>query len=317
MALYLERKPSEVIKGILIILIVFGHNHILSPNTESGGIMDYLYQFHVAGFFILPFFYQHSATLSWERVGNVIVRNWMPYLWICCLCWLAFSAVKGSFEFGCQHVMDFFLGTQTPIRRSFGFVFPWFLPTYCSLSIMLLVARKYRYVFLLLALMGCATFMMSWMEFYIFKNTVPFGAGLALNYFASGAITFAIHKYVKYGRYIGAFAFVALSVCWWLKLSLGVLYHFMPATFFLLLLTIAPLMNSKWLQMLGKHSLGIYLFHVFVLNFLFRLLPHTQVWGWLEFIISLLISLLLIMCIDKVERLKRFMFPHSVKDLRI
>lgn len=279
--------------------------------------MDYLYQFHVAGFFILPFFYQNSATLSWERVGTIIVRNWMPYLWVCCLCWLVFSAVKGSFEFGCQHVMDFFLGTQTPIRRSFGFVFPWFLPTYCSLSIMLLVARKYRYVFLLLALMGCATFMMSWMEFYIFKKTVPFGAGLALNYFASGAITFAIHKYVKYGRYIGAFAFVALSVCWWLKLSLGVLYHFMPATFFLLLLTIAPLMNSKWLQMLGKHSLGIYLFHVFVLNFLFRLLPHTQVWGWLEFIISLLISLLLIMCIDKVERLKRFMFPHSVKDLRI
>ena len=51
---YIDRNQSETIKGILILLIVFGHNHVLCPNTEIGGMMDYLYLFHIAGFFILP-----------------------------------------------------------------------------------------------------------------------------------------------------------------------------------------------------------------------------------------------------------------------
>ena len=311
---YLNREQSECIKGILIILIVLGHNHILCPNTVSGGLMEYLYTFHVAGFFILPFFYQSETKTSWTKAGNTIIRCWVPYFWICLCCWLSYSIVSHHFEFGFNHIVAFFQGTQTPIRRSFGFVFPWFLPTYCSLSIMLLVAKKYQFVFVLQALLGCATFMMSWMEFYIFKNTVPFGAGLALNYFASGAITFAIHRYVKYGRYIGAFVFVALSVCWWLKLPLGVLYHFMPATFFLLLLCIAPLIDHKWLQMLGKHSLGIYLFHVFFINALERLLPPDLWCGWLIFPISLLIPMMISYYINQYGTVRSFLFPKSGRE---
>ena len=59
---YIDRNQSETIKGILILLIVFGHNHVLCPNTEIGGMMDYLYLFHIAGFFILPFFYKTNLT---------------------------------------------------------------------------------------------------------------------------------------------------------------------------------------------------------------------------------------------------------------
>ena len=80
---YIDRNQSETIKGILILLIVFGHNHVLCPNTEIGGMMDYLYLFHIAGFFILPFFYKTNKTISIEHIKSLVVRNYVPFFLIC------------------------------------------------------------------------------------------------------------------------------------------------------------------------------------------------------------------------------------------
>ena len=52
--LYIDRDTSSVIKGVLIILIVIGHNKVLCSTDNKGA--DYLYLFHVICFFILPFF---------------------------------------------------------------------------------------------------------------------------------------------------------------------------------------------------------------------------------------------------------------------
>ena len=64
--LYIDRDTSSVIKGVLIILIVMGHNKVLCSTDNKGA--DYLYLFHVICFFILPFFYDtkngHSQFLS-------------------------------------------------------------------------------------------------------------------------------------------------------------------------------------------------------------------------------------------------------------
>lgn len=51
--LYIDRDTSSVIKGVLIILIVMGHNKVLCSTDNKGA--DYLYLFHVICFFILPF----------------------------------------------------------------------------------------------------------------------------------------------------------------------------------------------------------------------------------------------------------------------
>lgn len=313
---YVNRESSEVIKGILICLIVLGHNHILCPNTVSGGMMDFLYQFHVGGFFVLPFFYQRNISVSWETICNIIIRCWIPYLWVCILCWLTFSLYQHTFDFGWRHVMAFFNGTPTPVLHYFGFIFPWFLPTYCSLSILLLLAWNNKWLYYLFIILGLGTFLMSWQEFYDLKLILPFGVGPAIHYFVSGVIAFVVNKHIKYGKYIGASLFAILSFFWWMNFQIGLLYHLMPTAFFLLLLCVVPYMCFNWLRLLGKYSLGIYLFHVFVLNIMFRLFPQTVLWGWIELFLSVSVSLLITIGINKVGRIRKLLFPHTLMDFK-
>ena len=314
--IYLDKEQSESIKGILIVLIVFGHNHVLCPNTESGGIMEYLYTFHVASFFILPFFYQSKKDVSIARIGKTIVRNWVPYFWTCLVCWIVCSLYKHNFEFGRSHVLAFFQGTQTPIQQYFGFVFPWFLPTYCTFSLLLLFARRYRWVLLALSLLGVGTFFMSWEDFYQFKNVLPFGIGLALNYFVSGVMAFYLNRCNSWVKYGGAVGFVVLSVCWWLHWSVGVLMSFMPTMFFLSLLLLVPYVNTRLLRMLGRYSLGIYLIHMFLVNITYLYFPHTLLWGWITFLMILFTSLGVTIVVYKLEVLRKIFFPASWKDFK-
>ena len=313
--IYLNREHSYAIKGALIILIVIGHNHVLCPNTESGGIMDYLYLFHVAGFFILPFFYDTQMETTWKGVFQAVIRCWIPYFWICILCFLVMCIMKHRFDFGWEHILAFFNGTQTPIRESFGFIFPWFLPTYCSFSIMLSFAKNYRWIYGILFGLAVCTFFMTWEQFYVLKNSVPFGIGLALNYFGVGVIAFGSNKYSFLAKYIGAVLFVAISVCWWMNVQTGILLNVLPSVFFLTLLCIVPYMNYGWLRILGRYSLGIYLFHVFFVNVTYILFPHTALWGWVGFMISLVIPLLMTMGIYRVICLRKLLFPRTWEEL--
>lgn len=309
--IYLNREYSDTIKGILIILIVIGHNHVLCPNTEAGGIMQYLYLFHVAGFFILPFFYNTRVDITWSSISKIIIRCWIPYFWICFLCFIVMCTVRHQFDFGWGNICAFFYGTQSPIRKYFGFIFPWFLPTYCSASIMLSFARKYRWLYTLFFVLGLSTFFMTWEQFYLFKNNVPLGLGLALSYFGAGAIAFELNRYSYWVKYIGAIMFIALSVCWWMHVPVGISCKLLPSMFFGVLLCIVPYINCGWLRILGRYSLGIYLFHVFFVNATYILFPHTTLWGWVGFTISLVIPLLMTMGIYRVACLRNLLFPRS------
>ena len=313
--IYLGRDYSDAIKGILIVFIVIGHNHILCPNTETGGIMQYLYTFHVVGFFILPFFYDKKTDVTWRGVLQTIARCWIPYFWICLLCFVVMCITKHQFDFGWGQVSAFFNGTQSPIRKNFGFIFPWFLPTFCSFSIMLSFARRYRWLYILLLVLGLCTLFMTWEQFYSLKNTIPFGGGLAVSYFGIGVIAFELNRYSRWIKYMGAVAFALLSVSWWMNVSIGIFMKLIPSAFFLALLCVMPYFNYGWLRLLGRYSLGIYLFHVFLTNATYMIFPHKWVWGWIGFAASLVLSLLMTMGIYHTEHLRKLLFPRSWEEI--
>lgn len=314
--IYLDKNISKSIKGILIILIVFGHNHVLCPNDVSGGLMEYFYKFHIAGFFILPFFYDNRQLPSRKACGNIMIRNWIPYLWICILCLFCLGLMKHHLELGGKTIVAFFMGTQTPIKHNFGFVFPWFLPTYCTMSILFLWAKKHKLFYWSLFFISLVLWGLSFEDFYVLKNIVPLGLALAIYYFGTGVLTFRLNMWSKYSKWVAIFVFAALSVCFWKHVSLGLVNMLFPVSFFLVLLLVAPRINCRFLRLLGENSLGIYLLHMFVVNVTFRLLPVTIPMGILGFLISLFVPLLINIMITRFRLFRALLYPRSVDELK-
>ena len=154
--IYLTRDESNIIKGILILLIVLGHNHFLMDG-EYVRLQIQLYKFHVIEFFILPFFYKMKADTSWEHLRDIIVRNWVPYLWILSACYLTSCIYfhKIGLEWG--HISAILLGTQTHLSKYYNFVFPWFLPTYCSFFILYLLSFKHKWLYGIMIILSVVT----------------------------------------------------------------------------------------------------------------------------------------------------------------
>lgn len=314
--IYINKNISETIKGILIILIVFGHNHVLCPNNVTGGMMDYLYMFHVICFFILPFFYENNNQITSKHLGSVFIRCWIPYFWICLICLLCTCLYRKSFVLNFSIVLAFVQGTQTPIRDAFGFVFPWFLPTYCSFVILLLFARKFKVLMFFFTLISIFTWFLSWHSFYIFKNVIPLGLGLAISYFGAGSLCYYGNRNLKYMKIWSLIIFTFLSWKYWNQENEVLLYKLFPVFFFSCLLGIAPLIHCRPLKILGKYSLGIYLFHMFFTDVSFLLLPHTTFWGVIGFFLSLSLSLFVSYFILKYEMLHKIFFPRSIDDIK-
>lgn len=315
-AYYIERNLSETIKGVLIVLIVFGHNHVLCPNTGRGEIMGYLYLFHVTGFFILPFFYLPKTDLSKKHIRDMVVRNWTPYVWICLLCWLCFSVYTKSFHFGLDTIGSILMGSQTHLSASVGFVFPWFLPTYCTFSILLCIARRYNWLMIVLTLLSIWIGTFSWDAFYHFKNSVPLGAGLAVAYFGLGVISFQVRKIWSKSYLITVPCFILLSVSYWCHLNFGHLYKLLPICFFLSLLELSKFMDTGFLRLLGRNSLGIYLFNVFFVDIMYLYFPHNAIWGIVGFVVSLIFPLLITILIYRLEIVRKIFFPRGMIDLK-
>lgn len=219
---YLSRGESDAIKGLLIALIALGHNHILCPPAGEGtNLMEWLYMFHVAGFFILPFFYDRVWVLSRRRVADCVVKLWWPYLWVLLLCWVSMCVSRHEWSFGWSQIHAAIMGTQTPIQEAFGFIFPWFLPVFCSLQILMMLAQGRRWLRLALVLVALVLLSLPWGIHYELKTAVPFGLVLAVSYFGYGVLTFSIHRLWRYAKYIAIVIFVLLSVCYGLEIPVG------------------------------------------------------------------------------------------------
>ena len=83
MNIELSRDESYTIKGILITLIVLGHMKPLIPWPSP--VFTWLYSFHVACFFVLPFFYKKGSVDNLKKhILKLAVRTGIPYSLRCC-----------------------------------------------------------------------------------------------------------------------------------------------------------------------------------------------------------------------------------------
>lgn len=308
--MYLSQNQSNIMKAIAMLLIIIGHNHILAPNDGSSTLFNYLYQFHVSTFFILPFFYNKHEKLNWQSISKIIVRNGIPYILFFTTCYglYHFIIIKDGYAFS-----TFFKGIiEYPgftVKSVTGFYFIWFLPVFMIMSIIKLIGNYRKYCMIILCIIGLAIFNTNYGEtpFYICRSLV---------YYTMGIFAYYLSKYIKNIDEIGCLFFFILSILFWTDIYKANYIIFSISAFFTIkkIVSIIDFQRIPFLSLIGKYSLPIYLTHVFIYNVLERILPHTLIWGILIYLITIGLSLSISIVIYKIEVVRKFLFPKSWKE---
>ena len=127
---YLCKNQSVIIKGILTLLIVLGHDMVLTIPTDVIGLMSYLYLFHIQCFFILPFLYGVNSDKSLsERSFILVKRFYWPYFILVLLLGTGYGILSRTSSFSIIGIGKALLFGGTHIKSACGVSILWFLPS--------------------------------------------------------------------------------------------------------------------------------------------------------------------------------------------
>lgn len=322
----LDRGNSTGWKGMLILLIVLGHTSLLckygSGENDFYAWRQWLYEFHVRTFFILPFLYgckQMGAKELFAETRKTFVRLFVPYIWIVGICLLIQLYLGNSVDYG-KVIWALIVGSQGLLHEYIGFHFPWFLPTMFTVILI-------RNVYYNIPIVGKSIIVTIMLVVYLIDlgsiaNYIPFNLINALRYAALGVLVrtvIVISPHIKWG-YVAAFALASFIyfVCIRIQANafsqihmvLGIL---LPLSFGCIIFAFQKYANVGILKFVGNYSLQVYLFHVIVYNALLYFshifLSSGIVLGCILYALTLLISLGLARAIEFFPPVKRLLFP--------
>ena len=316
----LTRNESVNLKGLLILLVVLGHNNVIMQAT---GLYSFIYSFHVYCFYILPFTYgvgtsgsSDKMKVKWlvKRIMGNIKRYYFVYLvWtivsICISHWL----YKHSLPSPSEAIHSFIFGDC--FREIFGVGFLWFLPTMVSVllwkDIFFLSSKYIRLAIFLVGIFLWGLSIAGVADYRILGRLLPFYIILGLYFSVLGiSCRWLLQKLPKYRTYpkcgiIGFFIIIAfISIrrflfagCMYLSWSLVPIIAFCCIYQFKRYLT-----KARFLEYLGNYSMGIYLLHVFIYNALKYIIPSSDLMnGLLLFFLTLAITLLMLIVMEMLH----------------
>ncbi|MDE7160132.1 MAG: hypothetical protein K2O24_04735 [Muribaculaceae bacterium] len=297
----LTREQSNAVKGLLIALVVLGHNKYVM----QGGMSNvYLYSFHVYAFYYLPFLYDFRKMAWGGFFRKNLVRLYVPYtVFFLLVCGVAFTQ---------HHLPDlgtaiwtYICGSQYSLSRSFGFgSFLWFLPT--MLSVLTYRQIYYRLGItgrsLMLVLSGVClcgfAYMWGWYVTLWWKS--PFCLAVGLSMLLPAVCLRAVCRHVSPKTLVFLFFLLTVAILIFYPVRLEYNLTFLtinrlmcPVLIFSLLLTLREyLAQSRIAVDLGVQSLVIYLTHQFIYNGCYagtlRFIPHPGIYeGLLMFVVAL------------------------------
>ena len=331
----ISKDASNAIKGLLIVLVVLGHNSILCHKwvgceiSSSYFYWRLLYTFHVYCFFVLPFLYN---THSYRR-GNFMkyaLRLLYPYLWICLLCVVLYLFILGNPFKGWKYLLQAVLyGDEKMLGENIGFNFPWFLPAMFTLlllkDIYYSIRKAFKGVLMGIGLLLWLIVIVFDLKFSELGRYVPFALVPAFRLLPVCLITVWMVTKIRFNIkgcvwLIGVFALLSFLFCYFsiLDITIGrmAFYFVMPICFFLILIAFKDyLSKSRLLVALGRVSLQIYLYHVFVFNVLLVVVKHfhcppTLLDGFIVLIITFVVSCLMAVVTIKIPFLKQCFYPQ-------
>ncbi len=313
--MFISPTQSNIMKAITILLIILGHNHILAPQSGNSLLFEFLYNFHVSIFFILPFFYNKKSELNKENISKIISRNGIPYILFFTFCYLIyhFIFIKNGFNI-LEFLGGFINAPGYNAKDTTGFVFLWFLPVFLLMSLCKLIGSQYKWAMIVFFFIGFIICINK--QAYIFMWHAPFYLLKALYYYAMGVSAYILYKYIRYMDYIGTIIFIILTILLWTNHYRINAFYFSLAGFCMLknITTLINFSGIPFLNLIGKYSLSIYLIHVFIYSVLERILPNTLIGGLIMYGLTISISLLISIGLYKINNLRIFLFPKSGKE---
>ena len=313
---YLTIDESSAIKGVLMILIIIGHNHILAP--IGGQLFNYLYSFHIYGFFILPFLYNRKISIEKKAILNGFIRLWAPYIIFFLLCYFIYHLVviKDSIKMT-EILYGLISADKITLKDITGFTFIWFLPAYYTMMLVMMLLNK-RNILNSIIILFLIILLNYNLYFTIHKvfTTIPFAIVQGFYYFTFGFITKLLLDKIPKIQYLSSIIFLTFSLLFW-ENRITEAPYVLPITGFLLIYSIRKYISQlSIIILIGKYSLPIYLVHVIVYNILEVVLPKTILFGVLIFLLTLLFSMIIAYALIEIKFLQKIIFPKNWNDLK-
>lgn len=298
-AIGLESDGIDALKGILIALIVAGHNPLITGAFP--GLFEALYSFHVVAFLLLPFWFPVpplSGRLVKDRAVRYLVPHYVFYLLAC----VFFALTLADDSWGQRLFavgMGALVGSADTVKAGSGLSLFWFLPALLTLTLLRSWHARAGGGVSVLILAIAAHLGIGLLPEAV-RVLTPFGLLIALFVFPLGQfIVWAWPKYVapwllRWGLIAGITWIATLVYIFWARSAFNVgeltLYSVLhPLHLFLhdasalaafvalTALCATPIGRLPFLAAMGRASLLIYLIHSFVFQALLLVTPRLGV----------------------------------------
>lgn len=309
----ISKDASTAIKGLLMLLIVFGHTGWVTTDFATGNrtfFWHWLYTFHVYVFLILPFIYgykRRTANHEGLSIGggqlvdihaviddlkHNLIRIGVPYCWFFLFSAIIFVTVGGGQIDFKGMLYAFFFGNEPLMDKYIGFNFMWFLPAMLALTTLKSVYynsnKKVKVVIVGISIILWALSLFKVVTRYTIGNYVPFSISQAFYFIILGLVARSIVEKQWPAKYVmpvivlltGVLVYLLYMLYYQIDIHTIISLHtvirlFMPILMFLFLYYIQNiLVKSKVLTFIGTWSLQIYLVHVYVINSFVVLFAH-------------------------------------------
>ena len=348
----LNREQSGAIKGVLIFLIVLGHNALFTDSLK--GSFEYLYSFHVQAFFILPFLYDIKQTNSFK---NSFLKNfarlYYPFLLFFIIFSVIFYITNGSsidmnkiIEINNNKTLYYanvlLTGNYYLIDYYSGFQYLWFLPVMFSMCIIKENISKNKLINIIVLIIG----LLSYIMFFVFMYKKPYD--LKINFTLMLFSPFAVLQ--GFGAYFlgrlciniidNSFSKIITRACTILFLCLSIAYIVInyqgmmsrgilwTYRFIMPILFIGTLYNLKkqlakieFLQKLGNRSFPIYIIHppLCAISYIIcnKFLYINFLYAIIVQIAIIFISYYVSVIWDRITPLRKKTLPRTIEDLYI
>jgi len=320
---FLTFQESDRLKGLLILLIVFGH--ISQLLEQIGSLHATLYSFHVVAFLFLPFLFNKDR-LTYQNIKKNLKRIYVPYTLFFLLSLFIYSILSHHFD-ALSALKSWFFGTSALLKVDIGLRVLWFFPALLFTLILIMsfnqLDKKKQKLFLILMLILHLTIPLIPKEYLFY---FPLSSYIGFYLFTIGMIVKYIYEhydYQKYPTWLHSLIFIGLLYLAYgsdFSLASAIFPNILSNPFYFILQDLIMISSFftlilwsrkiKFFETFGKYSLAIFTIHPFVIQALNLIYPwETFTEGFIKFLLVLTITYILVRIIYLLK-INKILYPH-------